>query len=80
MCVQDEQATDEERRREVCIPVMDRNQKGLCSTDRRMTTAGSRRGVVSSSSVVNPRIHVFFLRSTSSSSERVDEAGGDGGG
>jgi hypothetical protein len=49
MCVRDEQATNEERRREVCIPVMDRSQKGLCSPDQRMTTAGSRRGVVYSS-------------------------------
>jgi hypothetical protein len=80
MCVWDEQATDEERRREFCISVMDRSQKGLCSPDRRMMTAGSRQGVVSSSSAVNPQIHVFFLTFVSSSSERVDEAGGDGGG
>jgi hypothetical protein len=69
----DELDADQERRRAVCAPVTNRSQRGGSSPDRR-------RGVASSSSAVNPWIRVFFLRSTSSSSEAVGEAGVNGGG
>jgi hypothetical protein len=63
---------------------MDRSQKGGSSPDQRTMAAGSsgggETGVASSSSAVNPRIHVFFLGFASSSSEGVDEVGGDGSG
>jgi hypothetical protein len=73
-CRRDEQAMDQQRR-EVRTPAMDRSQKGWWKLTRSASSSSdpwvrrrldleeeARQGVVSSSSAVNPRIHVFFLR------------------
>jgi hypothetical protein len=74
-CRRDEQATDQQRR-EVRTPAMDRSQKGWKLTRSASSSSDpwvrrrrwldlkeeARQGVASSSSAVNPRIHVFFLR------------------
>jgi hypothetical protein len=71
-CRRDEQATDQQRR-EVRAPAMDRSQKGWKLTRSASSSSDqwvrrldleeeARQGVASSSSAVNPRIHVFFLR------------------